>query len=96
VEEEKEMNYKLAEKLKDVGFPSEKHKCWYRCEGTHCIPTLEELIEACGDGLEELKQIKEEDLVNYNWEAHADGFCVVGKTPTEAVAKLYIALNKKR
>lgn len=56
-------------------------------------PTLEELIEACGDGFETLTK-------------SVDGFGArgpkvdtkewsVGSTPTEAVAELYLALHGK-
>ena len=62
------------------------------------IPTLEELIEACSplssDGFQEL-----ETIVDNKWMAIGGKYIreieTEGKTPKEAVAKLWIELNKK-
>lgn len=93
------MNYELAKQLKDAGFPQRQRKGtfpWKLTKKEDCyVPTLSELIEACGDDLEEIKQMKESDLVSYKWEAYTNGYYVVGSTPEEAVANLWIALNKK-
>lgn len=52
------MNYELAQKLKDAGFPQKEHRNSF-CGNSACgpenrlcayDPTLSELIEACGDG----------------------------------------------
>lgn len=99
------MNYELAKELKEAGFlqggegdysqgepdaflgePYKSRNVYY--------PTLEELIEACGDGIEELKAIRN-DLVGWKWEAHTDSYCMVGQTPNEAVSRLWLTLNKK-
>ena len=89
------MNYELAKQLKDVGFPQTgDNQNGYANDGGY-EPLLSELIEACGDDLEEIKQMKESDLVSYKWEAYTNGYYVVGSTPEEAVANLWIALNKK-
>ncbi len=74
------------------------------------IPTLEELIEACGDNILGLNRTHADDgtpngwvadththecdcgksnCFGFNWEHEA------GSTPTEAVARLWLALNKK-
>lgn len=55
------------------------------------VPTLEELIEACGDKLHFITRVHD-DI----WEAGArDSFYDAGsgKTPIEAVARLWLALN---
>lgn len=63
-------------------------------------PTLEELIEACGDKLQALYKgracwiaTEQNPLLNdwYNF----TGFHCDGLTPSEAVAKLWLELNKK-
>ena len=116
------MKYKLAQKLKDAGFPQEYHDCVGDWEG-NCVchndrwekdvmkPTLEELIEACGDGFRSLTYHSDKTKVNgklkinnRRWMAKAGGRSVVSefphrlfnaRTPSEAVAKLYLALNNK-
>lgn len=62
---------------------------------------LSELIEACGDDFESLVK-REEDWAAYVTEDAYKGDCVydccgyrIGSTPEEAVAKLWLALNKK-
>ena len=130
------MDYELAKKLKDMGFPS-KYKNW-ECEecgkpyedsevGTSCVscgwngprrvdivfraPILSELIEACGDKMVALQRGEVFNGPNYEvkkggWEAVSrwesynppeidESFPFgKGKTPEEAVAKLWIELNK--
>lgn len=100
------MNYELAKELKETGFPLKSYTCVF---GDHealgpcdkCrpdIPTLEELIEACGQQFH--------SLINSGatgWDAcefkepFADTFPmrVNGPTPAEAVARLWLALNRK-
>lgn len=96
------MNYELCKKLKDAGFPLKK-RCL--CE-SNCIhlnfPTLSEMIGACGDKFESLVFHKEEfkayPIKNISDEIYQDGdvpnkgWC---KTPEEAVANLWLELNKK-
>jgi hypothetical protein len=59
------------------------------------IPTLSELIEACGDGFSSLENGGDD------WGAYSTLITFwndpvgYGKTPEEAVARLYIALNQK-
>jgi hypothetical protein len=85
------MNYELAKQLKDAGYP-QGDTVLIGGEYTH-NPTLEELIEACGDntpyeitfmGIDKHWRVTRQDL--YIW--------LMGKTPTEAVARLYLALNQ--
>lgn len=90
------MNYELAKKLKDAGFPQNNH---YYCleDGTIsdvCIPTLSELIEACGKDFETL-----------SWYEYPDKWMVTGgkeeieefiaSSPEEAVAELYLEISKQ-
>lgn len=121
------MDYELAKKLKDAGFPQNDESggfriksegeqfCWCgTCqvefyvesdlEESVCSPTLEELIEACG----EYFMLTNECGV---WEAWSDlggrGLSMVrmgesgaeheckGKTPSEAVANLWLSLHTK-
>ena len=91
------MTYELAKQLKDAGFPlnmSDHLECVYNktefIDGIwYHVPTLSELIEACG-------------TCQLNWyadakhaQALADGNIGEGSTPEEAVANLWLALNTK-
>ena len=82
---------------------SEEHSL----EGVTCsdcadVPTLSELIEACGEEFRDLLKMRSKD---YEWEAEGYYFCCdehgegrrfgQGKTPEEAVSRLWLALNKK-
>jgi hypothetical protein len=71
-------------------------------------PTLSELIEACGDEFDALYRLEKdyvsavsEDRVPGGWEATPEdkgeerGWFCWGKTPEEAVANLWLALNPK-
>jgi len=104
------MDYKLALKLKEVGFPQDEKELTCSCGITCCeihddyekayIPTLSELIEACGDEFRALRldsSMKTEN--NEQWACdrveHGVFETFIGKTPEESVARLYIKLNKK-
>lgn len=119
------MNYELAKELKEAGFPQtwpdgrlyfdEQGMVDYACEdhGSQegvVIPTLSELIEACGNVFESLSYARKgsEHPSNTEWLERdgrwiavaegPDGFTIedkAGKTPEEAVARLWLALNKK-
>ena len=61
------------------------------------IPTLSELIEACGDGFRELYKSEKIWFALY-FPVNDDGNKLrfeIGQTPEEAVAKLWLKLNKK-
>jgi hypothetical protein len=66
-------------------------------------PTLSELIEACGDkfgGLLKENNIFLVDLINGEWTAYDNQPSVTrdiynGKSPEEAIARLWLKLNKK-
>ena len=97
------MSNKLAKKLRDAGFGNYTNNVID--EDTGCrftdvwMPTLSELIEKCGDKFKSLH--KESRLANNKWIVASRGFptmamsfCCNGDTPEEAVAKLWLKLNK--
>lgn len=66
-------------------------------------PTLEELIEACGDDFEMVRKVFEHDEIGSGkflyWFAECTnekGICTEGPTPIEAVANLWLVLNEKK
>lgn len=101
------MNYELAKELRDAGYqqygsnldhcgePVELYLSSDSYETTKCyVPTLSELIEACGEKFYDLSQReKGEWITNRDDMFHSD--YPVGSTPEEAVARLWLALNKK-
>lgn len=92
------MNYELAKELKDAEYPQP-----YPLIGelvTHngeqlYIPTLSELIAACGEGFDALHRMTYDVERNGQWQARAALIGISGTTPEIAVAKLWLALNKK-
>ena len=95
------MKYETAKELKDLGFPhfwgtyflpetpEEFKRNW--------VPTLSELITACGESFHALKVYHRPEV---EWIAMVtESFYIpgqiTGKTPEEAVARLWIALNTK-
>jgi len=101
------MNYELAKELKDAGFPQDGHfgidaVGTVGCIGDHPAklplivkaPTLSELIEACGERSFILNAARTRGHRN-SWYAEAGGVEAIGPTPEEAVARLWLALNKK-
>ena len=88
--------YKLVEQLKEAGFPQIKrpllNKAIYLVDGM-TIPTLEELIDECGDGTTLLKWKEKDYRAGNPIKGVMDK--IDGETPFEAVAKLYLKLNKK-
>jgi len=98
------ISYKYTKKLKKAGFPKdwtewENHdqellKATWDMYGKGYSPTLSELIEACGERFETLEKTKN------NWKCIPAGSCLysldwtVGSSPEEAVAKLWLKLNK--
>jgi len=105
------MEYELAKKLKEAGFPNIRIGDYFEHRvGSHSddrggesdypcycnedkFPTLSELIEACGKRFLWLKK----DYDNGEWyaEGYALGIVHLCKTPEEAVANLWLELNKK-
>jgi len=93
-------DYTLAKQLKDAGFPQihreliEPGKGFieYHSEDDWAyIPTLPELIDACGYDFVSLERHNTEGNI---WSCLGDkGFGVLGSTSEEAVAKLWLALH---
>jgi hypothetical protein len=97
------MNYELAKKLKDAVFPqgTVKHPDGYDMKfedwTTHPkVPTLSELIEACGDNFDGLI-INRGPLSDSRtkWSCAGNRLVGLGETPEEAVANLWLKLNEK-
>lgn len=95
------MEYALAKELADAGFP-QKYPWICGCDGPiSCldhmvirdprIPSLEELVEACGKDLGNLNQGSGE---GWYCADRSETVSFHGSTPTEAVAHLWLALNK--
>jgi hypothetical protein len=82
------MDYKLAKQLKDVGFPQKGFETWTGDKPHDCyIPTLEELIEACGPDLQTLERQQRDGT----WLALSSGnsfWTSTGTTSAEAIARL--------
>lgn len=104
------MNYELAKELKDAGYPQtvgggdEYHDPSKTNGGYAYGPTLFELIEACGAEFNMVNITANADQVNKKWHALA-GYVMelsdaltnthtFGATPEEAVARLWLALNR--
>lgn len=106
------ISYELAKELKDAGFPQHggeldippvKKYVVPNNDGTFIpnssayVPTLEELIEACGTEFVgalihfngEWQSVCGTDMENFEKTSYR------GSTPAEAVARLWLALNKK-
>ena len=94
------ISYELALKLKKAGFPQKgnqgfdnkglfiPHFCGFDTQYEAIVPTLSELIRACGDGFYSLHRLFNDDwAVNSDVELNAE-------TPEEAVAKLWLKLNE--
>ena len=90
------MDYEVAEKLMDAGFPQvgkgssigPPDKLVWRSGDRVYVPTLEELIEACGENFCALHKLHDGWLAT----ASSDQSCYA-KTPAEAVARLWLALQ---
>jgi len=103
------MTYELALKLKNAGFPNLGGGIGERyiypepsylglSRSQACYdPTLSELIEACGDRFVSLNKYAD----NSGWQTRGidkkfeKDMTGIGKTPEEAVAKLWLEINKK-
>jgi hypothetical protein len=90
------VDYELAKILMNAGFPQSgkgrligsPDKLVWRTDDRVYVPTLEELIEACGKNFGSL------DKQDVGWlaSANCDHSCF-GETPAEAVARLWLALQ---
>lgn len=100
------MNYELAKELKDAGFPQggvNRERGFNIDTGEPIMyPRLSELIEACGEPFYSLHAADgwdgKEWFASLNHDSRkliASNAKCSGKTPEEAVARLWLALNKK-
>ena len=103
------MNYELAIELKEVGWDQHLGGMrWLTEDGHHYCggneqhakePLLSELIEECGERFANLCQVHEEGERWDKWSARStdDSGAITEYAPTieEAVAKLWLALNKQ-
>lgn len=96
------MKYELAKELKDVGFPQKMRAICSLDNGGEqdeqnfiTYPTLSELIEACGDKFHSLIRGEGGYWLAYTHIQGSRTNFKEGKTPEEAVGRLFIALNKK-
>jgi hypothetical protein len=96
------MQYDLAKQLRDAGFPQSGNGRWigppdkivWRSGDRAYVPTLEELIAACGRNFIALSALGDD---GGGWCAMGTGFrvgTIEDKSPSEAVAKLWLGLNK--
>ena len=109
------MNYELVKQLKEAGFPQtppfelycpdcDKWRdmdCFEKKHNKEAVkvPTLSELIEACGDKFDNLRHGEGLIVGSLVWTASSkeiekEIFHNEGSTPEEAVAKLWLELNK--
>lgn len=96
------MNYELAKELEDAGFPQGGEGRWTfppnnlvtRARDRVYVPTLEELIEACGNSF----KLERLDLYEKpsSWKAETFFDRGEGSTPVESVARLWLALNASK
>jgi hypothetical protein len=98
------MKYDVAARLRDAGSPQGGHGSWIappdkivlRSGDRVYVPTLEELIEACGEHFFVLNATSERGQPN-PWYAAITNPNVVeatGATALEAVAKIWLALHE--
>ena len=87
------MGFELATLLEAAGWPQGGTGKWIvdpdSIVGRRRVyqPTLEELIEGCGRSLAVLRQVS-----GGRWTASAVNVDVIGRTPVEAVARLWLQL----
>lgn len=103
------IDFPLANKLKEAGFAQGGHGRWtvdpeqIVARDRAYVPTVEELIEACGEQLWSIVRLQHADLHGHRWIARdatiddngdTPAFQVSGRSPEEAVARLWLILNK--
>ena len=95
------MNYETAKLLKDAGFPQDfdfVESIGHTMYPDVHFPTLSELIDACGN---KTIHIWNNENIQNSWKAQASFNGKIWQmetgylTPEEAVAKLWLELNKK-
>jgi len=92
------MEYGLAKQLKDAGFPQLSISFKTTIEGDlTAVPSLSELIEACGEDFGTLELLLDENRY-WGWRAQSRNGLAVGRGefPTEALARLWLVLDCRR
>jgi hypothetical protein len=94
------MTYEQAKELENAGFPQGRRGAWIfppdqlvaRSSDRVYAPSLEELIEACGDKLGRIVR-----NLDGSWTAYSEcpGEQSSGSAPTEAVLRLWLALHRE-
>lgn len=89
------MNYELAKELEAAGFQKRGGPMFI--EDDFFPPHLEELIEACGDQFGRLEKIGQSWVAIGGWNTATAQWMLVQHSGdlTTAVARLWLALNKK-
>lgn len=87
------MNYELAKELEQLGFPKVgiQEFRYGMSEEVIYYPRLSDLIEACGSKFGALMVGPGLSL----WTVRGNGVEIHAESPIEAVARLWLALNKK-
>jgi hypothetical protein len=101
------MKYELAKELKEAGFPNSElwfddgRTIWGGTDMEPSAPTLEELIEACGNDIDHLVQKRGYPSEGRWWavshtveDANGNNPEACGSIPEEAVARLWLFLQK--
>jgi hypothetical protein len=99
------MNFALAKALEEAEFPQGGEGKWMfpseklvvHSNDRVYVPTLDEIIDACGENFCSLTKIYTGSRVE-GWQACSDKECFVsgeGSTAKVAAANLFLALNKK-
>lgn len=86
------MTYEIAKKIKDAGFPISGYciEDFCDCGYEHRLPTLSELIEACGDGFGSIGRSGDLwQVSDYSFKINLYEY----ESPEEAVANLWLELQ---
>lgn len=98
------ITYEIAGKLKEAGFPQKGNSIDYfgvesvsedgKITGKYYIPTLSELIHACSKEFSSLNHWKYSNT--RKWSCGFGNTMITGETPEDAVAMLWLEINKKK
>ncbi len=97
------MNYELVKKLKESGFPQPYQRVpkqfLEEAKKSFYDPNLSELIKACGKKFGSLEKVKigwRAKSWNTLYKDEIPPILCIEKTPEEAIANLWLKLNKKQ
>ena len=107
------IDFELSKELKEAGYPQERQKYMPELDGINIyfegnqedptgsfkIPTLSELIDACGERFYALTKARDGWMTQgFNNDEGDPANMIIKRsdTPEEAVARLWIALNKDK